>query len=235
MAKQTSKKKVVKRYSYRRIRLVIGAAIIALLILIQALNPSALLRWIPFIGSSISQSITNPDAPLAEFYAPGVLRWRDQIEGWAQQYEVNPNVIAIVMQIESCGDPTAISGAGAMGLMQVMPFHFDNGENMINPDANVENGMTVFYECLTQFADWDLGLALACYNGGPRVTMSDYNTWASETQSYYRWATGMWNDVKRGRDTSDTLNQWLQAGGSGLCTRAITGDAAPQSTVYTHR
>jgi hypothetical protein len=91
---------------------------------------------------------------------------------------------------------------------------------MINPDANVKNGMTVFYECLTQFADWDLGLALACYNGGPRVTMNDYSTWARETQSYYRWATGMWNDVKSGKKTSNTLSQWMQAGGSNLCQTA---------------
>jgi soluble lytic murein transglycosylase-like protein len=227
MAKKTSKTKTVKPHRDRRIRLIIAAAIMAVLIVIEVFNPSALLRWLPFVGSG-NQSITNPDAPLAEFYAPEVLRWRSQIEDWAKEYDVNPNVIAIVMQIESCGDPTAISSAGAMGLMQVMPFHFDNGENMINPDANVKNGMTVFYECLTQFADWDLGLALACYNGGPRVTMIDQSAWAQETQSYYRWATGMWNDVKSGKKTSDTLSEWMQAGGSRLCTTAATsrGDVA---------
>lgn len=221
-SKKTAKPQKVKRYRYRRVYPMIGVAIIGILILLQVLGPSTLFGWLPLIGSSVSQSITNPDARLAEFYAPGVLQWRDQIIDWAQQYEVNPNVIAIVMQIESCGDPTAISGAGAMGLMQVMPFHFDNGENMVNPDTNVRNGMTVFYECLTQFADWDLGLALACYNGGPRVTMIDRSAWASETQSYYRWATGMWSDVRAGRETSDTLSQWIQAGGSRLCTAAVS-------------
>jgi len=48
-------------------------------------------------------------------------------------------VIAIVIQIESCGSPVAMSGAGALGLMQVMPYHFENGENMINPDTNVRS------------------------------------------------------------------------------------------------
>jgi hypothetical protein len=173
---------------------------------------------LPFVGGSAAdQPITDPDAPLAPFFASQVLEWGDKIREWAEQYDVNPNVIAIVMQIESCGDPVAISSAGALGLMQVMPFHFDNGENMLNPDTNVRVGMGVFYECLTQFAGWDLGMALACYNGGPRVTQIDFSQWAAETQSYYRWATGLWSDVRAGHESSDTLNEWLDAGGQRLC------------------
>ncbi len=163
------------------------------------------------------QNIDNPNAPLASFYAPEVLKWRSDIERWAHEYDVNPNVIAIVMQIKSCGNSSVISGAGATGLMQVMPFHFDDGENMLNPDVNVRNGMDVFYECLTQFADWDLGIALACYNGGPSVTLMDSSSWPAETQAYYHWASGMWNEAQKNRKDSDTLNEWLSAGGQNLC------------------
>jgi len=190
-----------------------GIALIVGLLVIDAY----LVDVVPFTGSRHDQPITDPSAPLAPFYADQVLSWRDEIYAWAKQYSVNPNVIAIVMQIESCGDPVAISSAGALGLMQVMPFHFQNGENMINPDTNVMRGMTVFYECLTQFAGWDLGMALACYNGGPRVTQIDFSQWAAETQSYYRWATGLWTDVQAGSETSQTLNEWLGAGGQRLC------------------
>lgn len=171
-------------------------------------------------NAGISHTITEPDAPLASFYEPGVLYWRNDILRWAQQYGVNPNVIAIVIQIESCGDPTALSSAGAVGLMQIMPFHFEDGDNMLDPEMNVQRGMSVFYECLTQFANWDLGLALACYNGGPSVTQRDPATWASETQAYYHWATGLWQDVVSGADTSETLQEWLDAGGAGLCRQA---------------
>ncbi|MBI5959948.1 MAG: transglycosylase SLT domain-containing protein, partial [Chloroflexi bacterium] len=55
---------------------------------------------------------------------PSVRHWKTQIHEWAAEYELNPNVVAIVIQIESCGDPSVISWAGATGLMQVMPFHF---------------------------------------------------------------------------------------------------------------
>ncbi len=196
----------------------IAALILVLLAGLVAIDPSLLDDILP--GGGPAQTITNTNAPLASFYAPAVMHWEPQIKEWAREYGVNPNVIAIVMQIESCGDPAVISPAGAMGLMQVMPFHFSNGENMLNPDTNMRRGLNVFHECLREFADWDIGLALACYNGGPSVTLRPRETWARETQSYYRWATGLWNEVTRGHDSSDTLDQWLRAGGSSLCTRA---------------
>jgi len=190
----------------------------------------------PFHGRrSGPQFITDSGAALAPFYAPAVLHWQDSIERWAREYEVNPNVIAIVMQIESCGDPEAISGAGALGLMQVMPMHFAYGENMINPETNVRQGMKVFHECLSVFAGWDLGMALACYNGGPSVTQRAFSTWARETQSYYRWATGMWDDVVSQRSASATLDDWLAAGGARLCQQAITSQEGAVLQVYGSR
>lgn len=177
--------------------------------------------WPFSFGRSGPQFITDSDAELAPFYAASVLYWQDSIERWADEYDVNPNVIAIVMQIESCGDPEAVSSAGALGLMQVMPFHFSNGENMINPETNVRRGLNVFHECLSQFAGWDLGRALACYNGGPGVLERPYVNWPRETQSYYRWATGMWNEVVRNSGSSATLDDWMAAGGARLCQQAL--------------
>ncbi|MBN1562604.1 MAG: lytic transglycosylase domain-containing protein [Anaerolineae bacterium] len=211
----------IVRLLRRRLRMVVIAAVLLALLALAlaiALVATPLSEQIlPGHDSAGDQTITNPDARLAKFYRPEVLYWRDEILGWAQEYSVNPNVIAIVIQIESCGGPSAISSAGATGLMQVMPFHFENGENLLNPDTNVQRGMTVFYECLTVFADWDLGLALACYNGGPRVTQVDSAYWYEETRAYYRWATGLWEDVTEGNESSDTLEQWLAAGGLRLC------------------
>lgn len=201
----------------RAVPLAIGIAVVLVGLLVV---DTLLFDVLPFIGNGPAQAITDSSAPLASFYAPEVLAWRSHIQEWARTYDVNPNVIAIVIQIESCGDPVAISIAGAVGLMQVMPYHFEDGENMLNPDTNVRRGMFIFYECLTQFADWDLGMALACYNGGPGVTLTDYDLWAEETQYYYRWATGLWSDASKGHDTSETLSQWLDAGGQRLCHQA---------------
>jgi len=227
------REKVVRRLRMaRRLGLAVLIVIAALDVLFIAgvLSPAEIKALWPFVAlRSGPHFITDPDAPLAPFYAPAVLYWRDSIERWAREYTVNPNVIAIVMQIESCGDPDAVSSAGAMGLMQVMPFHFENGENMINPETNVRRGMTVFHECLSVFSGWDLGLALACYNGGPSVTQRAFNTWARETQSYYRWATGMWSDVRANSNSSATLDNWLASGGARLCQEAERTQAAHAS------
>lgn len=216
-----------------------GLAIVAIVALLDALFILGVIDrerledlWPFHWRRSGPQFITDSSAALAPFHAPAVLHWQDSIERWAREYEVNPNVIAIVMQIESCGDPEAVSSAGALGLMQVMPFHFSYGENMINPETNVRRGMSVFHECLSVFAGWDLGMALACYNGGPSVTQRDYSTWARETQSYYRWATGMWNEVVGNSSSSATLDDWLAAGGARLCQQAVSRLASTGPTAY---
>jgi soluble lytic murein transglycosylase-like protein len=219
--KSTPKQEQQQRVQQRKRRLwaVVGALLV-FLILLELIRPSSVLTRLWDARLSENQRITNEDAPLASFFAPEVLRWSDKLHEWAKLHHVNPNVIAIVIQIESCGKPDAISYAGALGLMQVMPFHFDYGENMLDPDVNVRNGMDVFYECLKQYADWNLGIALACYNGGPGVTFEDRSTWPDETQAYYQWATGLWSDVTDGNKNSDTLSQWLDAGGQRLCQSA---------------
>ncbi len=174
-----------------------------------------------------AQHIYDPDAPLADFYTPEVLYWRDRIYAWADQYAVNPNVIAVLMQIESCGSPDVLSWVGANGLMQVMPFHFDDGENMLNPDTNVRHGVRILRECLEVFAGGDLGIAAACYNGGPSVTQRPYANWPDETKSYYKWATGLWQDVVNGEENSATLQEWLAVGGQRLCAIAAVDQQPP--------
>lgn len=191
------------------------------LLALEALDLAGVIES-PLPGGHESRShfLTDASAPLASFYTPEVRHWEREIKRWAREYGVNPNVLAIVIQIESCGDAAAISEAGALGLMQVMPFHFSYGENMLNPDTNVRRGVTVLLECLSVFADYNLGLAMACYNGGPSVTQRSYQQWAAETRYYYKWATGLWADVMAGRDSSATLEAWLDAGGRRLCEQA---------------
>ena len=52
-------------------------------------------------------------------FAPGVRHWSTQIRKWAKEYDLPPNLVATVMQIESCGNPLAQSPDGAAGLFQV--------------------------------------------------------------------------------------------------------------------
>jgi soluble lytic murein transglycosylase-like protein len=156
---------------------------------------------------------------LAPIFSPEIRHWESNIVRWAQMYDVDPDIVAIIMQIESCGDPLAVSGAGAQGLFQVMPFHFADGENSLDPDINARRGLSYFVDRLAQ-TNGDVGLAFAGYNGGHVAAASGWDDWAAETQRYFVWSTGLYEDAKSGLVDSPTLQQWLAAGGAGLCQQA---------------
>jgi soluble lytic murein transglycosylase-like protein len=176
-----------------------------------------LLIFGPALLRALRISIRNPG--VAPLFTPEVQYWKPQILRWSQEYDVDPNLIATLMQIESCGLPGAASQVGAQGLFQVMPLHFDPAENMTDPETNARRGIGVIRDCLN-WANNDVGLALACYNGGPRLISLPPSEWPTESQRYYTWGGGIFNDAQRGASHSDTLDAWLASGGIYLCQQA---------------
>lgn len=170
---------------------------------------------------------------IAPLFAREVRYWEADIARWAEEYGVNPNLIATLMQIESCGYPDVVSSAGAQGLFQVMPMHFvgDESARMTDPETNALRGMGVIIDCLER-AGGDFGLAMACYNGGPRRISQPMDQWPAETQRYYRWGSGIYTDALRNADSSATLNAWYEAGGWGLCQRASGALGLATSTPF---
>lgn len=162
---------------------------------------------------------------LSPVFTPEVQFWANDIGRWSAAHGIgDPNLVAIVMQIESCGYQDAQSSAGATGLFQVMPFHFDAGENAFDPETNAFRGMLFFAGLLQDTTE--VGLAFAGYNGGPSVMFKAWENWPNETQRYYHWATGIYQDIQSGQTTSPTLQRWLEAGGSSLCQQAAARQAA---------
>lgn len=152
-------------------------------------------------------------------FHPAVLYWSNQILTWAEVYDLDPQLIATVMQIESCGDPQAVSPAGAQGLFQVMPYHFQPGEDMLDPQTNARRGLTYLGESL-QKADGDIKLALAGYNGGHSQIYRDPADWPAETRRYVHWGYGIYQDALEGNTHKNTLSAWLHVGGWHLCDQA---------------
>ncbi|MGQ0605033.1 MAG: transglycosylase SLT domain-containing protein [Anaerolineales bacterium] len=189
--------------------------------------PSAPLASEPVVEAAPVEVVAAPAPPtvpdhipaLAPFFTAEVQRWGEQIRGWAAQYGVDPNLIATVMQIESCGWRSAVSKSNAQGLFQVMPFHFAPGEPMQDPDVNAYRGLAYLSLGLTR-ANGDIGLALAGYNGGHSLITRDPAGWPEQTKRYWYWGTGLYNDAASGQATSGRLQEWLQAGGASLCARA---------------
>jgi hypothetical protein len=156
---------------------------------------------------------------IASVFTAEVKHWEPQIVAWSQEFGVDPNLTAIIMQIESCGDPQAVSRSGAQGLFQVMPFHFAAGEDSLNPDINARRGINYFVERLNQ-TNGDIGRAFAGYNGGHVAAGNSWDQWAAETQRYYTWSTGIYGDIQSGQAVSATVQAWLDAGGASLCRQA---------------
>ena len=110
-----------------------------------ALLPSAreLMRDVPGpLGDVFRTGIIAPT------FTPEVQRWSGKIDEWSDEYGLEPNLMATVMQIASCGHPTVRSPSGAQGLFQVMPFHFASDETMTDPNTNAMRGAGVMQECL---------------------------------------------------------------------------------------
>lgn len=168
---------------------------------------------------SVGRRLAGRSSTLAPLFTAEVAYWAGDIRRWARDHDLDPNLLATIMQIESCGHPTIASPAGAQGLFQVMPFHFATGEDMLDPDTNARRGADFLNYCL-EAADGDAGLAMACYNGGPSVLTKPFEQWLAEPQRYYTWGTGIYADAQQNSASSATLDRWLGAGGETLCTWA---------------
>ncbi len=165
------------------------------------------------------QAAPATSSTLSPIFTPEVQHWGSAILRWSRAAGVDPNLTATVMQIESCGDPSATSSSGAMGLFQVMPFHFSAADSPYAPDTNALRGLGYLHNSLAA-ANNDARLALAGYNGGIGVISRSEWAWPAETIRYAYWGGGIYADAVSGRSVSPRLNEWLAAGGSGLCARA---------------
>ncbi|OGO14896.1 MAG: hypothetical protein A2Z14_08155 [Chloroflexi bacterium RBG_16_48_8] len=153
---------------------------------------------------------------LSTIFTKEVLFWEKEIHKWADAFHLDANLVAVVMQIESCGHPDIESGSGAKGLFQVMPFHFSSDENPFDPETNASRGLSYLSKGL-RIASYDPVLALAGYNGGHGVISLDPTYWSDETRRYVYWGSGILADISAGVSQSSRLQEWMRAGGESLC------------------
>jgi len=150
------------------------------------------------------------------FFSSSVQYWKDEILSWAEEWSLDPLLVATVMQIESCGNPQAISPAGAQGLFQVMPYHFDHDEDMLDPQTNAWCGLAYLSQAF-DLAGGDIERTLAGYNGGHAQINRDPELWPDETKRYVHFGSAIYEDAANGNRPGTALNVWLNAGGATLC------------------
>jgi soluble lytic murein transglycosylase-like protein len=116
-------------------------------------------------------------------------RFGSKIAEVASRYRVPEALLHAVITIESAYDPNAVSRAGAVGLMQLMPATAKRYgvADRRDPSANLTGGTRYLRDLLLRFGS-NLELALAGYNAGENAVEKFGNQVPpfAETQSYVR-------------------------------------------------
>lgn len=107
------------------------------------------------------------------------LDFTNEISDSATRHEVNPYLVAAVVNEESGFDPNQVSRAGAVGLMQLMPATAEDlrargivdeavvGQApLTDPAANIEHGTAYLRYLIERYHEVEV--ALAAYNAGLR-------------------------------------------------------------------
>ncbi|MEK6491782.1 lytic transglycosylase domain-containing protein [Klebsiella grimontii] len=107
-------------------------------------------------------------------------QYDDALNAAGKKHGVDPRLLKAIMMQESGGNPNIISDAGALGLMQLMPFNLKayGVTNWRDPNQNIDGGAGILAENL-QKAGGDISLALRYYHGG-----YDKRRWGSVNAAY---------------------------------------------------
>jgi soluble lytic murein transglycosylase-like protein len=224
------KQQVLKKPSLREwLMLAIGALIVLLGVFIVALikqNETPL--------SSEKSTITSPWIPST------VKQYEKTIDEMAKKYDIDPNLVAIIITMESGGYAKAKSEVGAEGLMQIMP---ETGKDIAakyikkpvkkydlqDPRTSIEFGTAYLamlrdeYGTAEQGPSWNstVELIAAAYNGGFSAANAVENgEGLNDTQTvvYSRDAFNMWRE--RHAQKSPTFERWKERGGQELIDKA---------------
>lgn len=115
--------------------------------------------WLTDMSARLARQVRDPDERI---------RILTRVHYEASRAELAPELVLAVIEVESNFDRYAISHAGALGLMQVMPFWIKEigrpDDNLIRLETNLRYGCTILKFYLDK-EKGDLRRALGRYNG----------------------------------------------------------------------
>ncbi len=136
---------------------------------------------------------------LQDFYQ-NKKKYQSTIDFYAAQHGIPGPLLHAVVATESAYDPNAVSRAGAVGLMQLMPETAKRYgvSNRRNPAENLSGGTRYLRDLLRLFNN-NLVLALAAYNAGEGAVQRHGNKVPpyKETQRYVRKVINFYNKNKK--------------------------------------
>lgn len=120
------------------------------------------------LGQSITSSGKKVFSAVMHELSIDKLKFQKIIHEAARENNLDPKLINAVIEQESKFNPNAVSEAGALGLMQLMPGTAQQlgVKNALNPTENVRAGTKYLSSLLNRYQG-DVVLALSAYNAGP--------------------------------------------------------------------
>jgi peptidoglycan hydrolase-like protein with peptidoglycan-binding domain len=126
--------------------------------------------------------------PTIESGEPSPAEVRDLVDKWATRYGVDPSLARALAWMESGYQTNLTSGAGAWGVMQIIPMAWDYVETVLlaedvprTPEGNVRVGVALIRQLLREF-DGDERLAVGAWYQGARA-VREHGLYA-ETKSF---------------------------------------------------
>jgi hypothetical protein len=142
--------------------------------------------------ASLASPITAQaaDPALCSYWKSNITQWAKLITEYSADNGLDPNFVAALIEEESKGNPRLISKAGAVGLMQIMPYERGftwrpSTRTLLQPEANVEWGTHTLNEVIRQ-AQGRLTLAVLAYNSGwDRIQLRSARLFAAKVFDHY--------------------------------------------------
>ena len=221
-------------------------------ILVTVQIPGAVRRVAILLLSGFAASLPPHGIALAETALPALAVVHDShaaaISEASVRFAIPEHWIRAVMRVESAGNPQAVSRAGAMGLMQVMPGtwaelrqHHDLGPDPFEPRDNILAGTAYLRAMFDRYGT--VGAMLAAYNAGPGrydEFLSTGRPLPAETRAYVATLAPLlegggalphpsdandWREAALFADRSDASE--LQSDSASTTTRPALEDTAP--------
>jgi soluble lytic murein transglycosylase-like protein len=115
--------------------------------------------WLTDMSARLARQVEDPQERI---------RILTRVHYEATRVELPPELVLAVIEVESNFDRYAISVAGAIGLMQIMPFWLEEigrpNDNLLHIGTNLRYGCTILKYYLDK-EEGDLRRALGRYNG----------------------------------------------------------------------
>jgi hypothetical protein len=154
-------------------------------------------RVVPNNTSAASSSTSSLNLPAAG------KKYAAMIQDAANKAGIDPALLGAVAWTESNFNPSAVSPAGAEGIVQLMPGTAAGlGVNAFDPQQGLQGGANYLASMLKRF-NGNTTMAIAAYNAGPTAVRNaggvpNY----PETQNYVQLVTSRMNTLKSGSGAS---------------------------------